>query len=200
MSDSSSTSATYEFDRAVDQIRSQSFRRELNVREIPSPEKIAPRSLALAADVLQPGEQGDSPYGSGRFILLHDPNSRDQWGAPMRIVSFAQAPLEVEIGEDALLADVAWSWLMDALENRNARFTAPAGTATKILSTGFGSLRDQGSGAQVELRASWTPIGDDLAAHVAAWSELLCLLAGLPHETDDVASIREHRLHREDRA
>lgn len=118
----------------------------------------------------------------------------------MRIVSFAQAPLELEIGEDALLADVAWSWLMDALENRNAVFTAPAGTATKIISTGFGSLSQQGSGAQVELRASWTPVGDELSAHVSAWSELLCLLAGLPHENEDVASIREHRLHRDSRA
>lgn len=181
-------------------MRGHAFRRELTVREIPSPEKIAPQSFALAAEVLADAADQDSPFGSGRFILLHDPNSVDQWGGHFRVVSFAQAPLEVEIGEDALLADVAWSWLMDALELRNASFTAPAGTATKIISTGFGSLRSQGSGAQVELRASWTPTGTDFAAHVAAWSELLCLLAGLPQESDTIASIREHRANRDDRS
>jgi hypothetical protein len=181
------------FDNAVEQIRSVVFRRELTVREIPSPERIAPRSFALAGDVLSGDTDADSQHGSGRLILLHDSDSRDQWGSDFRIVCFAQAPLELEIGEDAFLAEVTWSWLMDGLETRDARFTAPSGTATKILSTGFGSLSGHGSGAQVELRASWTPIDDNFHAHAQGWAELLCLLAGLPLDTDGVSSIREHR-------
>lgn len=199
MSPTNSRAQEREFDNAVAQIRSFAFRRELAVREIASPEQIAPRSFALAANVLSDSDSGDSPYGAGRFILLHDPAAAEQWGGDFRVVSFAQAPLETEIGEDALLADVAWSWLMDALEHRGAAFTAPAGTATKILSTGFGSLKSQGSGAQLELRASWTPLGADFGAHAAAWSELLCLLAGLPQEADGLASIREQRLQRDER-
>lgn len=186
------------FDDAVERIRAATFRGELSVREIPSPERIAPRSFALAGDVLGERGDGDSEHGSGRFILLHDPDSREQWGAEFRIVCFAQAPLEVEIGEDALLAQVTWSWLMDALENRDAQFTAPSGTATKIISTGFGSLRSQGSGAQVELRASWTPIHSDFTAHVQAWAELLCLLAGLP-DSEGVASLKAHKAQRDAR-
>lgn len=181
------------FEDAVEQIRSVQFRRELTVREIPSPEKIAPRSFALAGDVLSAESEADSQHGSGRFILLHDPDSRDQWGSEFRIVCFAQAPLELEIGEDAFLAGVTWSWLMDGLETRDARFTAPSGTATKILSTGFGTLSGHGSGAQVELRASWTPIDDNFGAHAQGWAELLCLLAGLPQDTDGITSLREHR-------
>lgn len=59
-------------------------------------------------------------YGTGRFILLHDPDEPDAWGGAWRIVIFAQAPLETEIGTDPLLADVTWSWLVDALDSRGA--------------------------------------------------------------------------------
>jgi len=197
VSHDSSASGTDGFTEAVNQIREQVFRPEIQVREIPAPEAIAPRSFALSGDVFAAETDLDSPYGTGRFILLHDPDSSESWGADFRIVCFAQAPLEVEIGEDALLAEVTWSWLMDGLERRNAAFTSPAGTATKTLSTGFGSLHGQGSGAQIELRASWTPIGDDFGAHAQGWAELLCLLAGLPEHADGVTSLKERKVTRE---
>lgn len=166
------------------------------MREIASPERAAAASMALSANILS-DVHDDSPYGSGRFILLCDDDSADTWGAPFRVVCYATAPLELEIGEDALLADVAWSWLMDALEERNARFTFASGTATKIISTGFGALSAQGSGAQIELRASWTPIGEDISEHVIAWGELLCMLAGLPQQSEDVTSLTEQKLKRD---
>lgn len=192
------------FERAAEQLRSARFRSELQVREIPAPERIAPRSVALAAGVIRgsahPAEEsGDSPYGAGRLILLHDPDSAAEWGSPFRIICFAQAPLEVEIGVDPFIADVAWSWLVDALDSRGAQVTFASGTATKTLSTGFGTLEEQGDAAQIEIRASWTPLGTDFAAHAEAWSELLCLLAGLPHQ-EGVASLGAKRAHRsEDR-
>ena len=36
--------------------------------------------------------------------------------------------------------------------------------------------------SEVEVRASWTPVGDelDLVRHLGAWSDLLCATAGLP--------------------
>ena len=51
---------------------------------------------------------------------------------------FAQAPLEPDIGVDPILADVAWSWLVDALDSRRAGYHSASGTATKTLSKGFG--------------------------------------------------------------
>lgn len=166
-------------------VREADFREDFVVREIPSPQGLAPHSLALAGDV-RPDAHGDSPYGTGRFIILHDPDEPDAWDGPLRIVTFAQAPLEPEIGTDALLADVTWSWLVDALESRGARYHAASGTATKILSTGFGSLADEGDGAQIELRASWSPEGDP-RLHVEAWAELVCMLAGLPPGSEQIA-------------
>ncbi|MCT9820085.1 DUF3000 domain-containing protein [Microbacterium sp. W1N] len=174
------------FPAVVDGLRALSFRADLVVREIPAPGSLAPDAVAFAADVRPDEEGADSAYGAGRFILLHDIDEPDAWGGPWRIVCFAQAPLEPEIGTDPLLADVAWSWLVDALHARGARFHSASGTATKTLSKGFGSLADEGDGAQIELRASWSPEGD-LAAHLDAWAELVCMLAGLPPGSEGIA-------------
>jgi hypothetical protein len=178
----------FEFTAAADQMRGARLRSELRTREIVAPENIAPHSVALAASVRRGSEaddaddMSDSVYGAGRLILMYDPQSAEAWGGPFRIVCFAQAPLEIEIGVDPFISDVAWSWLADALDSRGAQYTYLSGTATKTLSSGFGSLEAQGDAAQIELRASWTPLGDDFSLHAEAWSELLCLLAGLPHQ------------------
>jgi hypothetical protein len=172
------------FDRVAAEVRETGFRHDLAVREIPAPEGIAPFAIALAADV-RPEDDGESRYGTGRFVLLYDPDEREAWGGEWRIVSFAQAPLEPEIGSDALLADVTWSWLIEALDSRGALYHSPSGTATKMLSKGFGTLASSGEGAQVELRASWSPSAP-MSAHVEAWAELVCMLAGLPPGSEDV--------------
>lgn len=191
-----------EFAEAAAQLRGARLRAELVSKEIPAPEKIAPQAVAFGAGIRQGGPisrsehtEIDSAEGAGRLILLHNPEMVDDWEGTFRIVCYAQAPLEVEIGTDPFIADVTWSWLIDALDSRNAQYTAIAGTATKTLSTGYGTLADQGDGSQLELRASWTPLGNDFAAHAEAWSELLCLLAGLPHE-EGVASLGAHRTKR----
>lgn len=195
-----------EFEAAARELRGAILRNELQVREIAAPERMAPRSVAFAANVSTSHPSGrssadkdespaDSPYGAGRLILMHDPASEDEWGGPFRLVCFAQAPLEVEIGVDPFIADVAWSWLIDALDSRGAEYSYASGTATKTLSTGFGSLEAQGDAAQIEIRASWTPLGTEFSAHAEAWGELLCLLAGLPHH-EGVASIGAKRARR----
>ncbi|PPH89926.1 DUF3000 domain-containing protein [Rathayibacter sp. AY1D3] len=174
-----------EFRVATESIRAAATRAELTVSEIASPSGLAPWALALSGDVAPHVHGRDSELGTGRFILLYDPEEPEQWGGPFRVVCFAQAPLEVEIGTDPFLAEVAWSWLIDALGARGASYSAASGTATKVLSTGFGELAAQGDGAQIEIRASWSPDDAQLAAHVEGWGELLCMLAGLPPVSSD---------------
>ncbi|TFB55637.1 DUF3000 domain-containing protein [Cryobacterium tagatosivorans] len=169
-----------EFAAALDAIRRAHSRAELIVTEIPAPGSLAPHAVALAADVRPVRHGSDSDLGTGRFILLYDPDEPEAWGGRFRVVCFAQAPLETDIGLDPFLAEVAWAWLVDALDARGAQYTAASGTATKIISSGFGELAKQGDGAQIELRASWTPLDHNLTAHVEGWGELLCMLAGLP--------------------
>ncbi|SJN23193.1 Uncharacterized protein Q1 colocalized with Q [Microbacterium esteraromaticum] len=173
------------FDVAAAELRETSFRKDIVVREIPAPAGLAPFALAFAADV-RPDDHGDSAYGTGRFVLLHDPEEPAAWAGTWRIVAFAQAPLEPEIGTDPLLADVAWSWLVDALDSRDAGYHTASGTSTTMLSKGFGGLAEEGDGAQIELRASWTPAAP-LRPHVEAWAELVGMLAGLPPGSEDVA-------------
>jgi len=173
------------FEAAAAELRETSFRADIVVREIPAPSGLAPFAIALAADV-RPDDHGDSAYGTGRFVLLHDPEEPAAWGGAWRVIAFAQAPLEPEIGTDPLLADVTWSWLVDALDSRDAVYHSASGTSTKLLSKGFGGLADEGDGAQIELRASWTPDAP-LRLHVEAWAELVAMLAGLPPGSENVA-------------
>ena len=183
------------FRAALDAIRIAQLRPELILSEIPSPGgDLAPYSVALAADLTPARHNSDSDIGTGRFILLYDPSIPEAWGGAFRVVCYAQAPLEPDIGLDPFLADVAWSWLVDALDARGARYSAESGTATRILSTGFGELARQGDGAQIELRASWTPLDDhDITSHVEGWGELLCMLAGLPPAVEGVSMLAARR-------
>nr|WP_202106928.1 DUF3000 domain-containing protein [Agromyces seonyuensis] len=177
-------------------MRRARHRDDLVVSEIPAPGSLAPYATALSADVAPPTHGIDSELGTGRFVLLYDPDEPEAWGSRFRIVCFAEAPLEPEIGIDPFLADVAWSWLVDALDARGARYVAASGTATKILSTGFGELARQGDGARIELRASWSPLDSDVTAHVEGWGELLCMLAGLPPRAEGVTVLPRRRSRR----
>jgi hypothetical protein len=173
------------FARVAEELRTTAFRTDIVVREITAPQGLAPFSVALAAEV-RPDEHGTSIYGSGRFVLLYDPDEPSAWSGPWRIVAFAQAPLEPEIGTDPLLSDVTWSWLVDALDSRDAHYHSASGTSTKTISKGFGSLAAEGDGAQIELRSSWTP-EEPFRPHVEAWAELVGMLAGLPPGSENIA-------------
>ncbi|WP_367948853.1 DUF3000 domain-containing protein [Microbacterium sp. NC79] len=184
-----------EFSRARELVMALTLREDFAVREIPAPSGLAPEALALAGDV-RPEDDGESLYGTGRLVLLYDPDVPDGWDSPWRIVCFAQAPLETEIGVDPLLAEVAWSWLTDALASHHAPYRAASGTATKTLSRGFGTLAEEGDGAQIELRASWSPT-ENIAGHVAAWAELVCMLAGLPPGSERIAVFGARKVERD---
>jgi hypothetical protein len=185
------------FGQALQAVHDASTRPELVLSEIPAPTGLAPYAVAMAGDV-RPARHGvDSLLGTGRFVLLYDPDMPEAWGGAFRVVCFAQAPLETDIGLDPFVASVAWSWLVEALSVREAEYTAASGTATKVLSTGFGELAGQSDGAQLEVRASWTPDETSIAASVEGWSELLCLLAGLPPTADAVGLLPHLRAARD---
>ena len=99
--------------------------------------------------------------------------------------AYVRADLTEDFAGDPFLAGVAWTWLQEALHAHGAEFTAPSGTVTTVTSESFGSMADEGSTAQLEVRASWTPVPDadgllDLGTHLLAWCDLLCSTAGLP--------------------
>lgn len=185
------------FRRAAASVRGAQPRPEMEVVEIPAPTGLAPYAIALAADVRPTTHGIDSLLGTGRFVLLYDPEEPDAWGGPFRIVAFAQAPLENEIGVDPFIAEVTWSWLIDALDSRGAEYHSASGTATKVLSAGFGELAGQGDASQLELRASWSPTSPEVGPQVEAWCELLCMIAGLPPSPDAVSLLPRRRTPRD---
>jgi hypothetical protein len=167
------------FRRAVQDLMSAPWRPELEVDEMPAPQRIAPFSAAVTADVLVGGEE----VGGGRLVLLHDPAGNAAWEGTFRCVTFARADVDPEMVTDPLLAQVGWSWLLEALASHGAAFTAPSGTVTSVASESFGGMAEDPPRAEIEVRASWTPQlvdGAGLAPHLAAWAELLCTTAGLP--------------------
>ena len=108
-------------------------------------------------------------------------------------MTLVRATLEPEMATDPLLAEVAWTWLDDALAHSHADAVAEGGTVTRVLSESFGALAGQANDVDLEIRASWTPTSTDLGAHLEAWSTLLCTAAGLPPLPDGVTSLRPRR-------
>ncbi len=164
------------FAKAVESLRSARPRADVHLTEITAPQRLAPFTFAMSAEVLRDGEE----IAGGRLVLLHDPAGQEAWDGTLRIVSYVTAELDAEMAGDPLLAEVGWSWLMDALSSHGAEHTAAGGTVTQTRSVRFGDLAGPTDSADVELRASWTPLDTDLTAHLLAWCELLCSTAGLP--------------------
>jgi hypothetical protein len=185
------------FQRAMEAVRGARPRPEVVLREAPAPQRIAPYSVALTGDVVdrrvQPAGGDPEELATGRFVLLHDPAAPVPWGGTFRAVTFVRAELEPEMGVDPVLGAVGWSWLVDALADRHAAYDNVGGTVTRVVAESFGALAERGSGVSIEIRASWTPSDDDLAAHLLAWTDLLCTVAGMPPLPDGVSALPGRR-------
>jgi hypothetical protein len=205
-----------EFLHALGTLRKAQCRSELRLAEIPAPARLAPFAVALGAEVMASGPAGattpvhgpaamalaaaagteddeDTELATGRFILLHDPDGSAVWDGEFRIVTYIRAQLEPEMGNDEMLGTVAWTWLVEALENHKAPYRAAGGTATRVLSESFGTLADRPGSIDIELRASWTPASSDVTAHLEAWSDMVCTFAGLPPLPDGVSALPNRR-------
>jgi Protein of unknown function (DUF3000) len=176
--------APAEFRHAVTAMNAAVVRPEIELGPIRPPQRLAPFSYALGAEVRHPEteivperSEGDA---FGRLILLHDPEGADAWDGTMRLVAYIQADLDSSEAVDPLLPEVAWSWLVDALAGREQHVTALGGTVTATTSVRYGDISGPPRAHQLELRASWTATTPDLGTHVQAFCEVLEHAAGLP--------------------
>lgn len=119
-------------------------RPEIELGPIRPPQRLAPFSYALGAEVkhaetaiIPERSEGDA---FGRLILLHDPEGAEAWDGTMRLVAYIQADLDSTEAVDPLLPEVAWSWLVDALNERNEHVTALGGTVTATTSVRYGDI------------------------------------------------------------
>src|ERR1700735_5077086 len=172
------------FREAVAAMSGASVRPEIELGPIRPPQRLAPYSYALGAEVKRP-EPDTVPEGSdgdafGRLILLYDPEGADAWDGTMRLVAYIQADLDSSEAVDPLLPEVAWSWLGGGLGARAGQVTALGGTVTATTSVRYGDISGPPRAHQLELRASWTALTTDIGTHVEAFCEVLEHAAGLP--------------------
>ncbi|MFF0446582.1 DUF3000 domain-containing protein [Streptomyces sp. NPDC004609] len=169
------------FRLAVEGVKGARLRPEIEVDPARPPQRLAPYAYALEAAVVD----GEEDLADGRLVLLHEPAGHEAWQGAFRLVTLVRAELEPEMAADPLLPEVCWSWLTGALEARGLSYGEPSGTVTRAGSHYFGGLSERRPATQIEIRASWTPREGhggvpDTAAHLAAWCDLLCQIAGLP--------------------
>lgn len=164
------------FRDAIASLRTVVPRPEITLDEIAGPARLAPYSHALGAEVGVDGEE----IATGRLVVLHDPDGQAGWDGVLRIVGFLTAETDAVLASDELFPEVGWSWLLEALESREAAYTAVGGTVTSTVSTRFGDIAGPQRSVDVEIRASWTATTFDLSAHLEAWLDVLGSAAGLP--------------------
>ena len=167
------------FRAAVAGLTATRVRHEVRVEPLRAPQRLAPWSYAISADVRSgSGEE----LATGRLVLLHDPDGVEAWDGVLRLVAFASAEVDAQMASDEMLPAVGWSWLVGALDERHAAYRAAGGTITQTTSTRFGDLAGPQTAVSLELRASWTADSAALGPHLTAFVDLLCIAAGLPPE------------------
>lgn len=167
------------FRAAVASLTATRVRPEVRVEPLRPPQRLAPYSYAISADVRD--ADGDE-LATGRLVLLHDPEGAEAWDGVLRLVAFVSAEMDAQIGVDPMLPAVGWSWLTDALAERGAAHRAAGGTVTQTTSTRFGDIAGPRTTVELELRASWTADDAELGPHLHAFVDVLCTAAGLPPE------------------
>ena len=181
------------FERLVDQLRTFTPRAEVSLIEVPAPQKLATFAFAFSADVSNGliGD-GEDEVANGRFVLLHEPGGQATWDGEFRCVTFVSADVDAVMQEDPLLPEVGWSWFLESLERNQCAFNAPSGTVTRVSSASFGKLSPRNDDAEIEIRASWTPIitePQELMKHIESWCNLISEVAGLPPVPEGVSAI-----------
>lgn len=184
------------FERIAETLRHTPTRAEVSLDQVPAPTRLATFGVALSAEVLD----GEDQIGSGRLVLLHEPGGHEAWDGEFRCVTFVRATVETDVAADPMLPGVGWSWLIESLDGQPIDYTAVGGTVTSVTNESFGSMADQPGGAEVEIRASWTPLlplsGDTEAharGHAQAWLDLMCTAAGLEPLPDGVVALPRQR-------
>lgn len=153
------------------------FRPELTIAAAPAPKKLAPFGISLLGEI-----ETESHYADSRVVVLYNPDGDPAWNSTARVVIFLKAEIENELADDPLILQIAWQWLTEALGKFEAVAVELSGTVTRTSSQGYGAIAEE-SPSTIEIRASWSPVDEvDLASHISAWGELVCLAAGIGPE------------------
>ena len=180
-----------EFKNAAAGLDSPLLRAELVSEQIHSPEGISKDSLAFATEA--PNKASETKNrGVGRLVFIYDKKQSETWGGNMRIIAYGKSPMkESERGVQEDDSHWYWGMLIRALINHGAKFINEAGTVTTIKSKGMGSIAEDTTSTEIEIRASWTPVDGDFGPHFAAWQDLIAGMAGFNPDGEVVVELRK---------
>ena len=170
--------AVGEFGVALLSLKQSALRNELEIEQLAAPVGVAEKAIAFSANVQSEKSEISGNLGTGRFVLFWSAEPQENWTSNFRVVCFARSPLESDIGRETDSVDVTWDWLTEALTNSGAKQSALAGTTTRIISTGHGLMDQESEHAEIEIRASWSPLSTDIHSHFEAWQNLICVMSG----------------------
>ena len=184
-----STPVPGQFARGLEELRRLQYRAEFEVSEAPAPARLAPFGYAQTVDV----DSGGSPVGSGRLVILHDPAGQESWQGAIRVISYVDADVDLEVASDPMLPEVGWAWLMEAMEEAESRATAIGGTVTQVNSRSFGVMDERAPEGRLQVRASWTATTFDLVPHARVWALLTSAACGLAPSSEGVSNLNRTR-------
>jgi hypothetical protein len=168
-------------------ISDRGIRAEITLETAPAPARLATNAMTILADLDVAGEE----VGSGRLVILHEPEWQEAWDGNLRMVAFARSELETELVTDAMLLEVGWSWVLDSFKGREINASSLSGTVSRAGSQSFGDLSARAPEGSVEIRYSWTILDfPDLPQHILSWCDLLASAAGLEPLPDGVVALR----------
>jgi hypothetical protein len=158
---------------------------DVRLEEIPAPTRAADFAVALEAEVV---DHLGNPAASATFVALHQVGGREVWRGDLRCVTVAKATVEPELGPDPFVAQVAWSYLAEALEDVPL-VGPPSGTVTRTVSESFGELKLRPDHVGLEVRASWTPASVGIGPQLEAYLGFLTYLGGVEPLPAGVANL-----------
>ena len=144
-----------EFAEAVTQLRGARFRPEVFVEEMPAPQRIAPHAAAVSADVTIDGDD----VATGRLVVPR-PGRERRLAVDPPLCRVRARCRRTRDGDGRAARWRGWTWLIEALADRGAVYLAPSGTVTRVVSESFGGMADDEATAEIEIRASWSPVPD----------------------------------------
>ena len=178
VSDVNEIVAPDEFVQALLSLREAPGLPRILLEEVVPPSRLAPFTAAVAMRTIDEDDVGQ-PLGSGRLVVLHDPDGQIGWNSTFRLVAQLRAQIDPEMGADPLLAEALWGWTQDCLDDAGAGYHDLTGTVTRELSEAFGGLVLRGSNLFVEIRASWSPNTYFIGEHMVGWAALIRRTAGV---------------------
>ncbi|MGP7961046.1 DUF3000 family protein [Sanguibacter sp. A247] len=168
-----------QFAQALVSLRSAAAGTGIALTEIPAPSRAAAYAVALSGSLVRP-EAPDDEVADGTFVVLYDPPVTPVDDGAFRVIVLIRAALDEEMSGDPMLPEVAWDWMLEALEGCPVPGIEAGGSVTRTITTHHGAVAGRPEEVELELRASWSTKDPEVGAFLVSWARVMRQFAGVP--------------------